>query len=375
VLVDKLHFGCDIKSMVVNPFEKQLSNNVVTCSKCVQTDIVELPLEKTNNSGRIIISPSTGENEPLPADKSNKGLYNTALELRNNEKQINGNVTSAQDSVGSNECIPSDGKQSKTSSRSEEKHDVDLVNKSKSVITDTIANQNGHIDENENNAINKTLSGSISPAMTTSSQHSESQASSDSSVIQSTEISSSQITPPPAPPCPPPSGIISESAIPQPSFGIPIPPPPPPPPGVPGFIPPPAPPPPPPPGVPGFMPPPAPPPPPPPGMPGIPPPPPPPGMPGIPPPPPPPGMPGAPPPPPGMPGAPSPLRSVPAPLTFSYSMPAPKHKMKTFNWTKVPAHTIACKILLILVYVMLKRRNMSHVLIHLTFTRHKIFTN
>eukprot|EP00105_Crassostrea_gigas_P020124 XP_011438826.1 PREDICTED: inverted formin-2 [Crassostrea gigas] len=90
------------------------------------------------------------------------------------------------------------------------------------------------------------------------------------------------------------------------------------------------------------------PPPPPPGMgPPIPPPPPPPpgvGIPAPPPPPPPPGC--APPPPPPPPGM---VKARPAPLTFSSNQiasntmwtPTPKHKMKTFNWTKVPSHTIS----------------------------------
>ncbi|XP_021344592.1 inverted formin-2-like isoform X2 [Mizuhopecten yessoensis] len=157
----------------------------------------------------------------------------------------------------------------------------------------------------------------------------------------------------PAPPPPPP--------VP----GTAGPPPPPPPPPVPGgFAPPPPPPPPPPmPGMGGTAPPPPPPPPPMPGMGGAapPPPPPPPPMPGMggaapppPPPPPMPGMGGIPPPPGGVPPPPPPpgmgkIRPLPANMTFSpYQQPAkhlwtpkPKHKMKVFNWTKVPPQTIS----------------------------------
>lgn len=128
-------------------------------------------------------------------------------------------------------------------------------------------------------------------------------------------------SPPPAPPPPPLPG--------QPS-NIPAPPPPPPP---PGGVPPPPPPPPPPGGVPA-----PPPPPPPPG--GVPPPPPPPG--GVPPPPPP----GGGPPPPLPPGgiqraATFPLRSQPDMPRIS--TPTPKHKMKTFNWTKLPMNSVSGK--------------------------------
>ncbi|XP_062592916.1 inverted formin-2-like, partial [Saccostrea cucullata] len=157
--------------------------------------------------------------------------------------------------------------------------------------------------------------------------------------------------PPPPPPPPPPPGMGSSAlSYPQDSAIPPPPPPPPPPPGTeppinpqppPGVGPPP---PPPPPGM--GIPIPPPPPPPPPGCgPTVPPPPPPP--PGCGPPPPPPPPPGCgpppPPPPPGM------IKSKPTPLTFSNSQvtsskmwtPTPKHKMKTFNWTKVPSHTIS----------------------------------
>ncbi|XP_071086778.1 inverted formin-2-like isoform X2 [Haliotis cracherodii] len=141
--------------------------------------------------------------------------------------------------------------------------------------------------------------------------------------------------PPPPPPPPPPSGIPPPPPPPPPPGGIPPPPPPPPPSGIP--------PPPPPPPPPGGIPPP-PPPPPPPGS-GIPPPPPPPPGSGIPPPPPPPPPGGGPPPPPPPPGAPPPpggnrphplqFRS-PAPSFQGITTPKPKHKMKTFNWSKVP---------------------------------------
>ena len=130
---------------------------------------------------------------------------------------------------------------------------------------------------------------------------------------------------PPPPPPPPPGGGA-------------IPPPPPPPPG--GAIPPPPPPP------PGGGAPPPPPPPPPPGGSGPPPPPPPPmpnGFGGPPPPPPPPG--GGPPPPPPPPGG---IRGPPAPPAGpttpthlpQLDTPKPKHKMKTFNWNKLPVNKI-----------------------------------
>lgn len=116
--------------------------------------------------------------------------------------------------------------------------------------------------------------------------------------------------PPPAPPPPPP----------PPGSSIPTPPPPPPGPGIP----------------------PPPPPPPPPGG-GPPPPPPPPPLGGGPPPPP--G--GGPPPPPPPPGGPIvPIKqgvqcSSPVPLI---STPTPKHKLKTFNWTKVPPYSVSAGI-------------------------------
>ncbi|KAL4230753.1 hypothetical protein ACF0H5_011128 [Mactra antiquata] len=137
-------------------------------------------------------------------------------------------------------------------------------------------------------------------------------------------------SPPPAPPPPPP----------LPGTGVPpAPPPPPPPPGS-GIPPPP--PPPPPPSCSGV--PPAPPPPPVAGSGGPPPPPPPPGLPGSPPPPPPPpgcASPPPPPPPGGISRAASyPLRSQPEPAFRIYT-PIPKHKMKTFNWTKVPPNSVS----------------------------------
>ncbi|XP_053399778.1 inverted formin-2-like isoform X2 [Mercenaria mercenaria] len=139
--------------------------------------------------------------------------------------------------------------------------------------------------------------------------------------------SNSSVPPPPAPPPPP----LPSSSVP------PAPPPPPPPPTF-GVSPPPAPP------LPGAPPPP-PPPPPPPGS-SIPPPPLPPGS-GPPPPPPPPGVPGSPPPPPPPPGgitraATYPMRSQPESVP-RISTPTPKHKMKTFNWTKVPPNSVTVK--------------------------------
>ena len=123
--------------------------------------------------------------------------------------------------------------------------------------------------------------------------------------------------PPPAPPPPPLPGQIGT---------IPPPPPPPPPPG--GAPPPPPPPPPPP----GGAPPPPPPPPPPGGAPPPPPPPPPPGG-GVPPPPPPPG---------GIQRAATfPMRSQPDMPRIS--TPTPKHKMKTFNWTKLAPNSVSGK--------------------------------
>uniref|UniRef100_A0A0B7ACP5 FH2 domain-containing protein n=1 Tax=Arion vulgaris TaxID=1028688 RepID=A0A0B7ACP5_9EUPU len=105
---------------------------------------------------------------------------------------------------------------------------------------------------------------------------------------------------------------------------------------------------PPPPPLPGMGGPPPPPPPPPlPGMGGPPPPPPLPGMGGPPPPPPPPGMggPPLPPPPPGIGGPPRPpllLGSAPAQRQSLHyiTTPTPKHKMKTFNWSKIPAQSL-----------------------------------
>ncbi|XP_069130922.1 inverted formin-2-like isoform X2 [Argopecten irradians] len=158
--------------------------------------------------------------------------------------------------------------------------------------------------------------------------------------------------PPPAPPPPPPllGGCVPPPPPPIPGIGGAAPPPPPPPPPMPGMTcPPPPPPPPPVPGMGGAVPPPPPPPPPMPGMGGAAPPPPPPppmpGMGGVPPPPPPPGGVPPPPPPPGI----GKIRPVPASLTFSaYPQPAkglwtpkPKHKMKVFNWTKVPPQTVS----------------------------------
>ncbi|XP_060080025.1 inverted formin-2-like [Ylistrum balloti] len=181
--------------------------------------------------------------------------------------------------------------------------------------------------------------------------------------------------PPPPPPPPPLPGGCAPPLSPMPGIlgAAPPPPPPPPLPGMSGAAPTPPPPPPPPPplpGIGGYVPPPPappllsgmggaappPPPPPPPPMPGMggaaPPPPPPPPMPGMggaapPPPPPMPGMGGVPPPPPppGM----GKIRPVPANLTFyAYQQPAkalwtpkPKHKMKVFNWTKVPPQTVS----------------------------------
>ncbi|WAQ98029.1 INF2-like protein [Mya arenaria] len=148
----------------------------------------------------------------------------------------------------------------------------------------------------------------------------------------------------------------SNSASAEPSLVVPVPPPPPPMPGA--GVPSPPPPPPPPPGA--GIPPPPPPPPFPGGAPAPPPPPPPPGLPGFPQPPPPPplppgsGIPPPPPPPPGTGGAiPSPplppgglqrastfpLRSQPEYLPH-ISTPTPKHKMKTFNWSKIPPNSV-----------------------------------
>lgn len=337
ILVDKTHIGCDIKSLVVNPFERQQSN-IVTCSKCVQTESIELPSVKQSD---VIISPSTGENEPLTINQKTNGLLNGSLNSSSTasiQKQLNGHVTlnHRTDSVETNDCSSltnSEKHSSSSSSSSEDEDEVKKVNKSNKAATNS--NQTGHNNENKNNATTFS-SGSIQPP-------------------SSTSQSQAAMPPQPPPPPPPPPGMTTgiPAAPPPPPMpgvpGIPAPPPPPPPPGMPGI---PAPPPPPPlPGMPGI---PAPPPPPTlPGMPGIPAPPPPPplpGMPGVPPPPPPPpGMPGVPPPPPPPPGVDGKMRAVPAPLSFANTMPAPrgiwtptpKHKMKTFNWTKVPAHTIA----------------------------------
>ena len=180
--------------------------------------------------------------------------------------------------------------------------------------------------------------------------------------------------PPPAPPPPPPPGVIGVVEVLQVGGAPPAPPPPPPPPGsaipaappLPGGVPPPPPLPgaaiPPPPPLPGGVPP----PPPPPGS-GIPAPPPPPG--GVPPPPPPPGG-GVPPPPPlGGPGAPPPppfgVGSAVKQTVPQYGMapgihgvvgttlgvtnqglnavttPKPKKKMRTLNWTKLPARALS----------------------------------
>lgn len=148
---------------------------------------------------------------------------------------------------------------------------------------------------------------------------------------------SSGVPPPPAPPPPPLPPHMQASVI---SSGAPPVPPAPPPPG--GFVVPPAPPPPggfsappapPPPPLPGGAPPPPPPPPPPPGSKVPPPPPPPPGMGGPPPPPPPPG---------GVARPPNlqfgqPVSSTLSPITT----PKPRHKMKTFNWSKLPAQALS----------------------------------
>ncbi|KAJ8298508.1 hypothetical protein KUTeg_025039 [Tegillarca granosa] len=185
-----------------------------------------------------------------------------------------------------------------------------------------------------------------------------------SSQTNNNDIETKSPCPPHAPPPPPPPPPPINNGT-----GVFIPPPPPPPPALPGGAP--IPPPPPPPPLPGGAvpsqslpggPPPPPPPPPVPGVQGAPIPPPPspvPGAPNIggppPPPPPPPGMPpppgGVPPPPPPPPPGDGKIRPVPAPLTFSTPAaqnkglwtPTPKTKMKKFNWTKVPPHTISCK--------------------------------
>ncbi|XP_033743499.1 LOW QUALITY PROTEIN: inverted formin-2-like [Pecten maximus] len=178
----------------------------------------------------------------------------------------------------------------------------------------------------------------------------------DSPMSQSLPAVAGPPPPPPPPPPPLPGGCAPPPPPPPPPpmpgmGGAPPPPPPPPPPmpGMGGAAPPPPPPPPPMPGMGGAAPPPPPPPPPMPGMGGAAPPPPPPppmpGMGGVPPPPPPPGGVPPPPPPPGM----GKIRPVPANLTFSaYQQPAkalwtpkPKHKMKVFNWTKVPPQTVS----------------------------------
>lgn len=165
---------------------------------------------------------------------------------------------------------------------------------------------------------------------------------------------SSSAPPPPAPPPPPPlMGAMQTDGTP------PNPPPPPPPPLPPGLggAPPPPPPPSLPPGLGGASPPP-PPPPLPPGLAGAPPPPPPPPpLPGMapPPPPPPPPLPGMgpppPPPPPGFAGAPPPPPAPgfgPASSLYNQQQafhpiatPKPKHKMKIFNWSKIPAQTLS----------------------------------
>lgn len=157
---------------------------------------------------------------------------------------------------------------------------------------------------------------------------------------ENTNSSCSLSGPPAAPPPPPlPASSVPPAPPPPPlppTFGVAPPPPPPPIPGAPPPPPPPPPPPgsavPPPPPLPGSAPPP---PPPPPGLPGS----------GPPPPPPPPGVPGSPPPPPPPPGgaitraATYPMRSQPETVP-RISTPTPKHKMKTFNWTKVPPNTV-----------------------------------
>ncbi|XP_071126206.1 inverted formin-2-like isoform X2 [Mytilus edulis] len=326
ILVEKTHIGCDIKSLVVvNPFERQQSN-VVTCSKCVQTEVIELPSVK---QGDVIISPSTGENEPIKMNQKTNGLMNGSLKSSSttgSQKQMNGHVTSNHrtDSVETNECSSLSNSERHSSSSSSNSEDEDEIKKNNNTNKSaTNSNQNGHINEEIKTHATILSSGSNQPPSSTSHSHAA--------------------VPPPPPPPPLPPGMMGgiPAAPPPPQMpgvpGIPIPPPPPPPPGMPGIPPPP--PPPPLPGMPGIPPPP--PPPPLPGMPGVPPPPPPPpGMPGMPPPPPP------PPPPPGVDGK---IRAVPAPLSFANTMPqprsiwtpTPKHKMKTFNWTKVPAHTIA----------------------------------
>ncbi|CAG2197982.1 Inverted formin-2 [Mytilus edulis] len=326
ILSRKTHIGCDIKSLVVvNPFERQQSN-VVTCSKCVQTEVIELPSVK---QGDVIISPSTGENEPIKMNKKTNGLTNGSLKSSSttgSQKQMNGHMTSNHrtDSVETNECSSLSNSERHSSSSSSNSEDEDEIKKNNNTNKSaTNSNQNGHINEEIKTHATILSSGS--------NQH------------PSSTLHSHDAVPPPPPPPPLPPGMMGgvPAAPPPPPMpgvpGIPIPPPPPPPPGMPGIPPPP--PPPPLPGMPGIPPPP--PPPPLPGMPGMPPPPPPPpGMPGMPPPPPP------PPPPPGVDGK---IRAVPAPLSFANTMPqprsmwtpTPKHKMKTFNWTKVPAHTIA----------------------------------
>ncbi|BFZ15260.1 hypothetical protein BsWGS_18298 [Bradybaena similaris] len=311
----------------------------------------------------------------LDDDKANKLNSSYTLDkllldkLRHSTENIHGSlgrILPVKDSSVQTEIVMSSLTEKKVSDVEEKA----LFNALTSPSSGELIFRNGDIDQN----VNKTVSAVLSPTASVQSSSStlsytngafNSLPSTDSTVINN-GASSEQPPPPPAPPLPVLPGMtqLGEApytpppAPPLPGMGGPPPPPPlpgmggpPPPPPLPGMGGPPPPPPlpgmggpPPPPPLPGMG---GPPPPPPlPGMGGPPPPPPLPGMGGPPPPPPLPGMGGPPPPPPPGLGGPPPRPGQPQwgnksgtlrPITT----PTPKHKMKTFNWSKIPEQSLS----------------------------------
>ncbi|CAG5120636.1 unnamed protein product [Candidula unifasciata] len=270
--------------------------------------------------------------------------------LRNSTENINGSygrILSLTDSSVQTEIVMSSFIEKQVS----DAEDKALFNALTSPSSGELVFRNGDIDQNVNKTVSAVLKSAASvqassPTLSYTNGAFTSLPSSDSTVINNGAIKQ-QLPPPPAPPLPVLPGMIQVSEVPLPPPAPPLlgmagPPPPPAPPlfGMTGPPPPPAPP------LPGLG---GPPPPPPPlpGMGGPPPPPPLPGMGGPPPPPPLPGMGGPPPPPPlpGMGGPPSapgqPQWGNQSSSLHLISMPTPKHKMKTFNWSKIPAQSLS----------------------------------